>query len=123
MHIVDSFQFIWDFLAPDEQLYANRREACQRLWSGLSRQKQRQIYATFVWQRKQGVDIEENPFFAISHCQPRPFNYNGTSVSLPTDTPLFIAKFGDRYGLYSKLDTEAFLMTDRKPFNLNPSQS
>ena len=117
MHIVDSFQFIWDFLAPDEQLYANRREACQRLWSGLSRQKQRQIYATFVWQREQKIEIEANPYFAISHCQPRPFNYNGSSVSLPNDTKLFIAKHDDHYGVYSKLDTEAFQMQDKRPFN------
>jgi hypothetical protein len=114
---VDSFQFIWDFLAPDEQLYANRREACQRLWSGLSRQKQRQIYATFVWQREQKIEIEANPYFAISHCNPRPFNYNGAKCDLPANTKLFIAKYKDLYGVYSKLDIEAFEMTDYKPFN------
>ena len=113
----DSFEFIWSFLAPDEQLYANRREACQRFWTGLSRTKQRQIYATFVWQREQKVEIDPNPYFALSHCQPRPFNYNGSSVSLPNDTKLFIAKYGDLYGVYSKLDTEAFQMTNKRAFN------
>jgi len=112
----DSFQVIWDFLEPSER-YLDRLEACQRLWSGLSRQKQRQIYATFVWQKDQGVDIEENPYFAISHCNPRPFNYNGAKCDLPTDKKLFIAKYKDLYGVYSKLDTEAFEMIDRKPFN------
>ena len=112
----DSFTVIWDFLAPSEQ-FADRLNACKRLWSAMPKQKQRQIYATFVWQKAQGVEIEENPYFAISHCQPRPFNYNGSSVSLPNDTKLFIAKYGDHYGVYSKLDTEAFEMQDRKPFN------
>ena len=112
----DSFQVIWDFLEPSER-YLDRLEACQRLWSGLSRQKQRQIYATVFWQREQKIEIEANPYFAISHCQPRPFNYNGSSVPLPNDTKLFIAKHGEHYGVYSKLDTEAFQMTDKRPFN------
>ena len=111
-----SFEFIWDYLAPPEQ-YANRREATERFWNGLSLQNQRQIYATFVWQREQKIAIEENPYFAITHCTPRPFNYNGTNVPLPTDTKLFIAKYGNHYGVYSKLDTEAFEMEDLKPFN------
>ena len=102
----NTFTIIWDFLAPSEQ-YANRREATERLWNGLSLQKQRQIYATFVWQREQRIEIEENPYFA---------NYNGSSVPLPTNTRLFIAKYGDRYGVYSKLDTEAFEMEDRRDF-------
>lgn len=113
----DSFEVIWDFLSPDEEQFGNRKEACRRLWSGLSILKQRQIYATFVWQREQKIEIEANPYFAISHCQPRPFNYNGSSVSLPNDTKLFIAKYKDLYGVYSKLDVEAFEMTDYKPFN------
>ena len=112
----NTFTIIWDFLAPSEQ-YANRREATERLWNGLSLQKQRQIYATFVWQREQRIEIEENPYFAISHCTPRPFNYNGSSVPLPTNTRLFIAKYGEHYGVYSKLDTEAFEMEERKAFN------
>ena len=113
---MSSFEFIWDFLAPPDQ-YANRRAATESLWGGFSLLKQRQIYATFVWQREQKIKIEENPFFAISHCTPRPFNYNGSDVSLPENTKLFIAKYGDHYGVYSKLDTEAFEMTDCKPFN------
>ena len=113
----DSFEVIWAFLAPDEQQFGNRKEACRRLWSAMPKQKQRQIYATFVWQKAQGVEIEENPYFAISHCKPRPFNYNGSNVSLPNDTKLFIAKYGEHYGVYSKLDTEAFEMEDLKPFN------
>ena len=113
---MNSFNFIWDFLSPPDK-YANRREATERFWNGLSLQKQRQIYATFVWQREQKIAIEENPYFAISHCNPRPFNYNGSNVPLPTDTKLFIAKHGDHYGVYSKLDTEAFEMTDLRAFN------
>ena len=112
-----SFDIIWEFLAPDEQLYSNRREACQRFWSTLPVPKQRQIYATLFWQREQKIEIEANPYFAMSHCQPRPFNYNGANVSLPNDTKLFIAKYGERYGVYSKLDTEAFEMVDKRPFN------
>ena len=112
-----SFEVIWEFLAPDEQQFGNRKEACWRLWKGLPLKKQRQIYATLFWQREQKVEIEENPYFAISHCKPRPFNYNGSSVSLPNDTKLFIAKYGEHYGVYSKLDTEAFEMEDLKPFN------
>ena len=111
-----SFEIIWEFLAPAEQ-FLNRREACERLWKGLPLKKQRQIYATFVWQREQRIEIEENPYFAISHCKPRPFNYNGSNVGLPNDTKLFIAKYGEHYGVYSKLDTEAFEMEDLKPFN------
>ena len=111
-----SFEIIWEFLAPAEQ-FLNRREACERLWKGLPLKKQRQIYATLFWQREQKVEIEENPYFAISHCKPRPFNYNGSSVSLPNDTKLFIAKYGEHYGVYSKLDTEAFEMEDRREFN------
>ena len=111
-----SFEFIWDYLTPPDQ-YANRREATERFWNGLSLKKQRQIYATFFWQREQKIAIEENPFFAISHCKPRPFNYNGANVSLPNDTKLFIAKYGEHYGVYSKLDTEAFEMEDKREFN------
>ena len=111
-----SFEIIWEFLAPAEQ-FLNRREACERLWKGLPLKKQRQIYATFVWQREQRIEIEENPYFAISHCNPRPFNYNGSNVGLPNDTKLFIAKYGEHYGVYSKLDTEAFEMEDRREFN------
>ena len=113
----NSFDIIWDFLAPDEEQFSNRKDACKRLWSTFPKQKQRQIYATFVWQKPMGVEIEENPYFAISHCKPKPFNFNGTKVTLPNDTKLFIAKYGDHYGVYSKLDTEAFEMQDRKPFN------
>ena len=109
----DSFEVIWEFLAPDEQQFGNRKEACRRLWSAMPKQKQRQIYATFVWQKAQGVEIEENPYFG----KPRPFNYNGSNVSLPNDTKLFIAKYGEHYGVYSKLDTEAFEMEDKKAFN------
>jgi hypothetical protein len=113
----DSFEVIWDFLAPDEQLFGNRKEACKRLWSCLPVPKQRQIYATLFRQREQKIAIDENPYFAISHCQPKPFNYNGANVSLPNDTKLFIAKYGEHYGVYSKLDTEAFEMVDKRPFN------
>ena len=113
----DSFEVIWDFLAPDEQQFGNRKEACKRLWSGLPVPKQRQIYATFVWQREQKIEMEANPYFAISHCQPKPFNYNGANVSLPNGTKLFIAKYGEHYGVYSKLDTEAFEMVNKRPFN------
>ena len=112
----NSFDIIWAFLAPSEQ-YLNRREACERFWKGLSIAKKRQIYATLVWQRAQKIEIDENPFFAISHCQPRPFNYNGTDVPLPSDTKLFIAKYGEHYGVYSKTDVEAFEMEDRREFN------
>ena len=112
----NTFPFIWDFLAPPDQS-ANRREATERFWNSLPLSKQRQIYATLVWQKAQNIAIEENPYFAISHCTPRPFNYNGSNTPLPTDTKLFIAKFGDYYGVYSKLDTEAFEMEDRKAFN------
>ena len=111
----NTFNIIWDFLAPSEQ-YANRREATERLWSSMPLSKQRQIYATFVWQREQRIEIDENPYFAISHCNPRPFNYNGSSVPLPTDIKLFIAKYGGYYGVYSKLDVEAFEMEDRRDF-------
>jgi hypothetical protein len=38
-------------------------------------------------------------------------------VGLPNNTKLFIAKYGEHYGVYSKLDTEAFEMEDRKAFN------
>ena len=113
----DSFEVIWDFLAPDEQQFGNRKEACKRLWSGLPVPKQRQIYATLFWQREQKIALDENPYFALSHCQPKPFNYNGANVPLPNDTKLFIAKHGDHYGVYSKLDTEAFEMADKRPFN------
>ena len=64
------------------------------------------------------MEIEENPYFAISHCKPKPFNFNGTKVTLPNDTKLFIAKYGDHYGVYSKLDTEAFEMQDKKAFKI-----
>ena len=111
----NTFNIIWDFLAPSEQ-YTNRREATERLWSSMPLSKQRQIYATFVWQREQRIEIDENPYFAISHCTPRPFNYNGSSVPLPTDIKLFIAKYGGYYGVYSKLDVEAFEMEDRRGF-------
>ena len=60
-----SFEIIWEFLAPAEQ-FLNRREACERLWKGLTLKKQRQIYATLVWQREQRIEIEENPYFANS---------------------------------------------------------
>ena len=113
----DSFSVIMDFLSPDLERYGDRLEACERLWRGLTRQKQRQIYATLVWQREEGVEIEENPYFAISHCTPRPFNYNGYKGALPTDKRLFIAKYGDYYGLYSKLDVEAFSMEDKRAFS------
>ena len=111
-----TFDIIWGFLAPSEQ-DVNRREACKRVWSGLPVPKQRQIYATLFWQREQKIEIDENPYFAICHCQPKPFNYNGANVSLPNDTKLFIAKYGEHYGVYSKLDTEAVEMEDRKAFN------
>ena len=111
-----SFEIIWDFLAPSEQ-FTDRLNACQRLWAGLPLQKQRQIYATLFWQKEQRMAIDENPYFAISHCTPRPFNYNGSNVPLPKDAKLFIAKYGEHYGVYSKLDMEAFEMTDCKPFN------
>ena len=114
----DSFVVIMDFLAPDKERFSDRFDACERLWRSYSKQKQRRIYATLTWQREQGVDIEENPYFAISHCEPKPFNYNGAPCELPTDKKLFIAKFGDHYGLYSKLDVEAFEMTNRTPFEL-----
>ena len=52
-----SFEIIWEFLAPAEQ-FLNRREACERLWKGLTLKKQRQIYATLVWQREQRIEIE-----------------------------------------------------------------
>ena len=112
----NSFDVIWAFLEPSER-YADRLEACKRLWSSFPLSKQRQIYATFVWQREQRIEIEENPYFAISHCNPRPFNYNGAKCDLPANTKLFIAKYKDLYGVYSKLDIEAFEMTDYKPFN------
>ena len=112
-----SFEVIWAFLAPDEQQFGNRKEACKRLWSTLPVPKQRQIYATLFWQREQKIEIDANPYFAISHCQPKPFNYNGANVPLPNDTKLFIAKYGEHYGVYSTLDTEAFEMVDKKPFN------
>ena len=112
----NTFDIIWSFLAPSEQ-YADRKEACQRYWTALTLTKQRQIYATLSWQREQRIAIDENPYFAISHCQPRPLNYNGSNYSLPNDTKLYIAKFEDHYGVYSKLDTEAFEMTERKRFN------
>ena len=112
----NTFEVIWAFLAPSEQ-YANRRDACERFWQGLSLAKQRQIYATFVWQREQKIALDENPYFALSHCQPKPFNYNGANVPLPNDTKLFIAKYGEHYGVYSKLDTEAFEMEDRRELN------
>ena len=114
--MTDSFEIIWQLLDPPAE-YSDRRDACLRLWRGMNIQKQRQIYATFVWQRQQGFQWEENPFFAISHCNPKPFNFNGTGSPLPEETKLFIAKYKDRYGLYSKLDVEAFEMTDPKPFN------
>ena len=112
----NTFDIIWSFLAPAE-IYTNRREACERFWKELPLPKQRQIYATFVWQREQRIAIDENPYFALTHCQPKPFNYNGSSVQLPSDTKLFIAKYDARYGLYSKRDVEAFEMTDKRPFN------
>jgi len=112
-----SFDIIWAFLAPDEEQFGNRKDACKRLWEAMPKQKQRRIYATFIWQKAQEVEIDENPYFALSHCQPKPFNYNGANVSLPTDTKLFIAKYENNYGVYSKLDTEAFEMQDCNPFN------
>ena len=111
-----SFQVIWEFLAPDEERFSDRLEACQRLWASLPISKQRQIYATLVWMREQKVEINENPYFAISNCNPQPFNYSGAKCDLPTDKKLFIAKYKGLYGVYSKLDTEAFLMTDLRPF-------
>ena len=112
----NTFEVIWAFLAPSEQ-YANRRDACERFWQGLSLAKQRQIYATFVWQSVQKIALDDNPYVARAHCRPKPFNYNGANVPLPNDTKLFIAKHGDHYGVYSKLDTEAFEMADKRPFN------
>ena len=114
----DSFSVIWSFLDPDMQLYGNRQEACRELWASIPLQRKRQIYATLFWQREQGVEIDENPYFAISHCKPEPFNYNLKSVPLPTDRRLYIAFYKGGYGLYSKLDTEAFQMTDKREFKV-----
>ena len=111
----NSFDIIWSFLAPSEQ-YADRKEACQRYWTALPLTKQRQIYATLFWQREQKIEIEANPYFAISHCTPKPFNYNGSNVALP-DSKMFIAKYNGSYGVYTKRDTEAFEMQDRREFN------
>ena len=110
-----SFDIIWDFLAPSEQ-YADRKEACRRLWASLPLSKQRQIYATLCWQKAQGVEIDENPYFAINHCTPRPFNYNGANVGLP-DAKMVIAKYNGSYGLFTKRDAEAFEMVDKRAFN------
>ena len=112
-----SFDIMWAFLAPAEQ-FTDREPACRRLWNSLPINKQRQIYATLFWQREQHIAIDENPYFAISHCNPRPFNYNGASVPLPKETKLFIAQYGETYGVYSKLDTEAFEMKNAKMFNV-----
>ena len=114
----ESFKVMMDLLKPDMERFRDRMEALERLWRSYTKQKQRRIYATLTWQQDQGVEIEANPYFAISHCEPQPFNYNGQKGDLPTDKKLFIAKFGDRYGIYSKLDVEAFEMTDYKPFEI-----
>ncbi|MBR6017139.1 MAG: hypothetical protein IK073_00780 [Paludibacteraceae bacterium] len=113
-----SSDIMWEFLAPDEKQFGNRRTAFTQLWNELSKPQQRRIYATLFWQREQKVAINENPYFAVKNCEPHPFNYNGQDVPLPTDRRLYIAFYKGGYGIYSKLDTEAFEMTDKREFKV-----
>ena len=59
-----SFDYIWELLAPKVE-FANRKQACYRLWSSFPLEQQRAIYASIKDKMTKGQFVDYNPYFAI----------------------------------------------------------
>lgn len=116
----NSFQFVWQLLAPQGE-YNNKElwTACRNYWNSLTLVRQRQIYYTLRWMKFRGERIKDNPLFAIQDCVPVPTNWNGNPGlnELMKTKPMVSAKYHDRYGIYYAIEAKIFEMTDVKPLN------
>ena len=113
-----SFEHLWELLSPSSE-YADRKQACRGYWNALSLQRQRQIYYTLREQKRKGIPIDPNPYFALYNCNPAPTNLNKTSsveTYLKEGKKLVTAKYGGMYGIYTKAEAELFEMQDIKDF-------
>ena len=61
---MDSFDIIWQLLNPKVQ-YANRKQACYRLWLSFSEDKRNRIIARIKDKLTKGKFVDYNPYFAI----------------------------------------------------------
>ena len=66
-----SFDYIWELLAPKVE-FANRKQACFRLWNSFTIEQQRTIYATIKDKKTKGQFVDYNPYFAIQKNSSRP---------------------------------------------------
>ena len=55
--------------------------------------------------------------WTLDDFDPKPYNYNGAGVTLPTDIRLVSAKFNGEYGIYAEQTANDFQMENIKPFN------
>ena len=109
---------MWNLLSPSPS-FNNCKESFLAYWRTLTLAKQHQIYYTLREQKKRGEPIKENPLFAIQDCTPVPTNWNGRPGvnNMIKNTKMVSAKYGEKYGVYTRDEAVIFEMKDVKPLN------
>ena len=110
-----------DILFPIKPQYADAIGSARAYWNTLTITKQRQIYWQLREDKKNGIQIKENPRFAIEDCHPVPTNWNGRHGinDMMKRTKMVSAKYkpSAKYGTYTLQEALLFEMTDIKPLN------
>ena len=62
---MNSFDYLWQLLSPRVE-YANRKQACYRLWMTFSPEERLRIFQTIKDKKAKGLFVDYNPYFAIT---------------------------------------------------------
>jgi hypothetical protein len=61
----NSFDLLWLLLEPDI-VYANRKQACYKIWQRLTKLERDRIYGLIFYRKAKHKFVDYNPYFAIT---------------------------------------------------------
>ena len=114
----ESFKYLWALLAPKDE-FVNLRDLCMKRWNALTYRRQQQIYWFLREKKQKGETLYDNPLYAITYCNPRPYNWNGNPrIDEQFKREKMVSAFyHNEFGIYPKNVADYFEMTHVKPLN------
>ena len=115
-----SFPHLWALLEPDEAEFGNLKSICRRRWeNNYTYRQQQQIYWFLREKKRKKETIYNNPLYAITYCNPKPYDWNGDPrIDEQFRREKMVSAFyKGKPGLYPKNVADYFEMTHIEPRN------
>ena len=116
-----SFDYMWNLLNPPREFHNMRTKCETTLWNALTIHMQHRIYRLIRDKKRRGETIQPNPWYAIVNARDaEPTNYNGDARvdEIAKTTPMVIAWYKERAGIYTLEEALALNLNIIRDFKL-----